>query len=895
MSVARDRAVAVTLVDGTALVAGGYTNGTATAGAERYDPAFGIWVDAGGLNAARGELQGTLLPNARVLVAGGATGGPALATADLFDEGRGAQAAWTPAVTGPLAAVQLGASLALSGTLFRGLGEASNGWWSGSPANYPLVMLRRQDNGDTRFLDTSAWSTTAVTAAFPATLQPGPHWLRVIANGVASAALPIAVTPVIGPAAKLAFGVEPSTITSGVTISPALTVAIEDAAGNIVTTSSASVTLALGSNPNGATLSGTTTVAAVNGVAQFSDLSINRSGAAYLFVASSAGLTGASSGTFNVNPGAAAKLIFSTQPTSATAGAAIAPAVQVTVQDALGNSATGSSVNVTLAIGVNVGGGMLSGLATVPAVGGVATFSTLAIDKVGTGYTLTAASTGLAGTSSATFNITVGAPAKLGFTAQPSDTVGGAAIVPSVAVAVQDGSGNLVAASSASVTLAIAANPGGGTLLGSSTAATVNGVATFGGLSIDKLGSAYTLSASATGLQTATSAPFNVTSATATKVVFNVQPSSAIAGAVLSPSVQAQVQDASGATVIGANNTITLAIGSNPGGATLRGVASVVSVNGVADFPGLSLDKVGTGYTLTATGAGLASATSGAFDIAAGAPVKLGFAVEPSDAVAGQRVAPAVIVGVEDAYGNVVSTSTASITLTIDNNPAAATLSGTTLVSAINGQAQFSDLSLDKIGAGYTMTATSTGLMAATSSSFDIVSGAPVKLGFTVQPTSGTAGAILVPSVQVTIEDVLGSPALGADATITLALANARGATLAGTTSVSTVNGVARFAGLELDRPGTAYTLTASAPQLTGAASTPFDIVAGPTKKAGVGCSCQDSGAEPLWWGGALLGLLWGRSPRPRHRRRHLAAGGELDAAASALPRVEREDDLVEM
>src|SRR5205807_4267156 len=43
------------------------------------------------------------------------------------------------------------------------------------------------------------------------------------------------------------------------------------------------------------------------------------------------------------------------------------------------------------------------------AVAGVATFSGLSVDKVGTGYTLTAAATGLTTGSSTVFNVTPGA------------------------------------------------------------------------------------------------------------------------------------------------------------------------------------------------------------------------------------------------------------------------------------------------------------------------------------------------------------------------------------------------------------------------------------------------------------------------------------------------------
>src|SRR2546430_17508951 len=60
-------------------------------------------------------------------------------------------------------------------------------------------------------------------------------------------------------------------------------------------------------------------------------------------------------------------------------------------------SATGFTGNVQVAIEANPGGGTLSGTATVAAVAGVATFSTLSINRTGAGYTLTAAAGGSSG------------------------------------------------------------------------------------------------------------------------------------------------------------------------------------------------------------------------------------------------------------------------------------------------------------------------------------------------------------------------------------------------------------------------------------------------------------------------------------------------------------------
>lgn len=101
----------------------------------------------------------------------------------------------------------------------------------------------------------------------------------------------------------------------------------------------------------------------------------------------------------------ATRLAITQQPSAVGAGSAITPAVKVTVQDAAGITVTGSSATVTIAIGTNPTGAVLSGTVSVAAVNGVATFSNLMLNKAGTGYTLKATSGSLASATSAMFNV----------------------------------------------------------------------------------------------------------------------------------------------------------------------------------------------------------------------------------------------------------------------------------------------------------------------------------------------------------------------------------------------------------------------------------------------------------------------------------------------------------
>jgi hypothetical protein len=60
---------------------------------------------------------------------------------------------------------------------------------------------------------------------------------------------------------------------------------------------------------------------------------------------------------------------------------------------------------------------------------------------------------------------------------------------------------------------------------------------------------------------------------------------------------------------------VTLALGNNPGSGTLSCTLTQIASSGVATFNNLSIDKVGTGYTLTATSGVLTGTTSSAFNI----------------------------------------------------------------------------------------------------------------------------------------------------------------------------------------------------------------------------------------------------------------------------------------
>jgi PKD repeat protein len=117
-------------------------------------------------------------------------------------------------------------------------------------------------------------------------------------------------------------------------------------------------------------------------------------------------------------------------------------------------------------------------------------------------------------------------------------------------------------------------------------------------------------------------------------LLFGSGPGNAQAGQPLNP-VVVTVVDAAGTRVAGADTLITVALGAGTSGATLGGTVTAHAVNGAVRFADLTIDKPGTGYTLTATVAGLKPDTSAAFDVMAPPPTTGDFTVTTTTGGAG--------------------------------------------------------------------------------------------------------------------------------------------------------------------------------------------------------------------------------------------------------------------
>jgi hypothetical protein len=237
---------------------------------------------------------------------------------------------------------------------------------------------------------------------------PGPYafagYAATTSAGPVVTLLNTVITVNAGPAKKLAFVIAtggsqpgPFSFQAGNTMQ-STAVAVQDQFGNPIKNSAALITVT--SSPLSGTLAKTPTL----GVATFTNLTGTLAGLSYPFVASSPGLTSASS-AYNITPGLATHLAFDTQPTNTEVNQTMSPDVVVGIYDVYGNYANNVSF-ILLNFGNNPrsGGGTATGN---PVVNGQETFTGVSLDTAAVGYTFTAAAFGLPTVTSAPFDATL--------------------------------------------------------------------------------------------------------------------------------------------------------------------------------------------------------------------------------------------------------------------------------------------------------------------------------------------------------------------------------------------------------------------------------------------------------------------------------------------------------
>src|ERR1017187_1278221 len=393
---------------------------------------------------------------------------------------------------------------------------------------------------------------------------------------------------------------------------------------------------------------------------------------------------------------------------------------------------------------------------------------------------------------------------KLGYTTAPATTNVAGVAMANIVVQVQGAAGNNVASNNVAITVAL----NSGSFASGSTNATTGagGSATFSNFVINTQGS-YTLTAAApaTSLSNSPAAPFVVVAGPPSTFQFlQDAPSSILAGTTFPSAVTVQLIDSFGNLI--SNKTVTLSL---LGGGTLSGTTSQPSDGtGVATFGGLSVAQAGTNKALVASISSPSMSITGAtFTVTAGSATKLGYTTAPAASTPAGVTMASIVVQIQDAAGNSVASNGVPITVAL--NAGAFTSGTTTILTAPDGSAAFSDLLINTSG-NYTLTASSAGniFTATAPAPFTIATATPSVIQITQDaPAVATAGVVFSPAVTVHVADSLGNPAT--NTLVTLSLLG--GGSLSGTVAQATaINGVATFSNLSISLAGTNYTLVAN-------------------------------------------------------------------------------------
>ncbi|WP_089241482.1 MBG domain-containing protein, partial [Belliella buryatensis] len=297
--------------------------------------------------------------------------------------------------------------------------------------------------------------------------------------------------------------------------------------------------------------------------------------------------------------------------------------------------------------------------------------------------------------------------------------------------------------------------------------------------------------------------------ADASMSTITANPTSITADGLSTATITIQLKDANG------NNTSDL------GGKTLTLETDAGTLDGTLTTSGSGLytqvlksaTTVGTA-TLTAKLADVLIASTATVEFTSEAPSGLAFVAQPSNAVIGESTGT-ITVEILDANGNRVTNNSSSVTLSIANNAGNGTLSGTVTVNAVSGLATFSGLSLNKVGTGYTLSATSSGLTSATSNAFDVVVGSATQIAINAGDNqSATVGTALATAPSVIVRDANDNPVAGVEVTFAVV---SGGGTVDPTTVVTTdANGIASVTSWTLGAMAGTNTLTATSTGLTG-------------------------------------------------------------------------------
>ncbi len=525
----------------------------------------------------------------------------------------------------------------------------------------------------------------------------------------------------------------------------------------------------------------------------------------------SASITGSETGIL-VNPAAPSSLIVTVLYPSPTV-AGVSHTFTVTAIDTYGNVATNYTGTVSLlssdpqavfttptyTFTSGVGAGFDNGVHTF--TGTLETVGTQVIQVTDVAHSLSATQTGIV--------VTVAAPSKLGFVAQPANpsTAGVALDTPTgVKVAIEDFYGNVETTDNSTVvTISVGSGPGGFT--GSTlTATAVNGVATFPNLVLDTAGT-YTLTATDSTTPSITagaSQSFVVNPNIATQLAVATEPSAtATAGVAFATQPVVKEEDQFGNVIAtDSTNTVTAATGTS-GTGVLQGILTVTLNHGVATFTGLSYDVAQAMNIKFSTTAGAFTVLSSPNTVVStNVAFQLAVTLQPSAAAtAGIAFAAQPTVAEEDQFGNIITTDSTNTVTAARGNVGTGALARHLAhqVTLVNGVATFpaSDLTYDVAETMNLRFTSNLGAVAATTSNSIVVSpNVATQLVVTQQPSVTVVAGVAFPTQPVVKEEDLYGNVITSDSTHTVTAATGTQGTAVlqgGSLTRTLVNGVATF------------------------------------------------------------------------------------------------------
>jgi hypothetical protein len=218
---------------------------------------------------------------------------------------------------------------------------------------------------------------------------------------------------------------------------------------------------------------------------------------------------------------------------------------------------------------------------------------------------------------------------------------------------------------------------------------------------------------------------------------------------------------------------------------------------------------------------------------------------------------------IADAFQNTVTRATGQVAVALKGGSPSASLLGTRTVATAGGVARFGDLSIQTADTGYTIVASAAGFPSVPSTPFSVAAAAPARVSFTIQPADAQ-GNVVMSRVEVTVRDAFGNAppdpvaiAIGANP---WAGPGTRPGKVSGTLTHTPTNGVASFTDLTVDKPGSGYTLRATAGGVSSE-STPFQVgLLFNTVSAGVDHTCGLTSGGAYCWGDNYNGRLGART-----------------------------------